>query len=144
MCLATVLLEYHNCLHLRHSNVEVKPNMWIWVILFRLSGPHRLWVRVFRSETRHLTENFIRISVYYSGFQFEHFLTEHYGTCVFRLDYSGPSREFFFLVSRELFNPYYGLFEYSANDTYTVQISPMSAFVDNHHEWWAVCTDSSE
>ena len=52
-----------------------------------------------------------------------------------RLDYSGPSREFFFLVSRELFNPYYGLFEYSANDTYTVQISPMSAFVDNHHEW---------
>uniref|UniRef100_A0A3B4ZUQ1 HECT-type E3 ubiquitin transferase n=1 Tax=Stegastes partitus TaxID=144197 RepID=A0A3B4ZUQ1_9TELE len=25
------------------------------------------------------------------------------------LDYSGPSREFFFLVSRELFNPYYGL-----------------------------------
>uniref|UniRef100_A0A8C8LTR1 HECT-type E3 ubiquitin transferase n=1 Tax=Oncorhynchus tshawytscha TaxID=74940 RepID=A0A8C8LTR1_ONCTS len=51
------------------------------------------------------------------------------------LDYSGPSREFFFLVSRELFNPYYGLFEYSANDTYTVQISPMSAFVDNHHEW---------
>lgn len=54
----------------------------------------------------------------------------------FRLDYSGPSREFFFLVSRELFNPYYGLFEYSANDTYTVQISPMSAFVDNHHEWW--------
>lgn len=55
--------------------------------------------------------------------------------CVCRLDYSGPSREFFFLVSRELFNPYYGLFEYSANDTYTVQISPMSAFVDNHHEW---------
>uniref|UniRef100_A0A3P8WGC3 HECT-type E3 ubiquitin transferase n=1 Tax=Cynoglossus semilaevis TaxID=244447 RepID=A0A3P8WGC3_CYNSE len=51
------------------------------------------------------------------------------------LDYSGPSREFFFLVSRELFNPYYGLFEYSANDTYTVQISPMSAFVDNHHEF---------
>ncbi|KAI7809118.1 putative E3 ubiquitin-protein ligase HECW2-like, partial [Triplophysa rosa] len=53
-----------------------------------------------------------------------------------KLDYSGPSREFFFLVSRELFNPYYGLFEYSANDTYTVQISPMSAFVDNHHEWF--------
>ncbi|XP_077461798.1 E3 ubiquitin-protein ligase HECW2 [Stigmatopora argus] len=52
------------------------------------------------------------------------------------LDYSGPSREFFFLVSRELFNPYYGLFEYSANDTYTVQISPMSAFVDNHQEWF--------
>ncbi len=51
------------------------------------------------------------------------------------LDYGGPSREFFFLLSRELFNPYYGLFEYSANDTYTVQISPMSAFVENAHEW---------
>ncbi|KAM6282496.1 E3 ubiquitin-protein ligase HECW1 isoform 4-T4 [Porphyrio hochstetteri] len=52
------------------------------------------------------------------------------------LDYSGPSREFFFLLSQELFNPYYGLFEYSANDTYTVQISPMSAFVENHLEWF--------
>lgn len=52
------------------------------------------------------------------------------------LDYGGPSREFFFLLSRELFNPYYGLFEYSANDTYTVQVSPMSAFVDNCHEWF--------
>lgn len=39
------------------------------------------------------------------------------------LDYGGPSREFFFLISREVFNPYYGLFEYSANDTYTVQVS---------------------
>ena len=52
------------------------------------------------------------------------------------LDYGGPSREFFFLLSRELFNPYYGLFEYSANDTYTVQVSPMSAFVDNANEWF--------
>ncbi|KAG7274944.1 hypothetical protein CRUP_033616 [Coryphaenoides rupestris] len=50
------------------------------------------------------------------------------------LDYSGPSREFFFLLSQELFNPYYGLFEYSANDTYTIQISPMSAFVENQLE----------
>lgn len=52
------------------------------------------------------------------------------------LDYGGPSREFFFLLSRELFNPYYGLFEYSANDTYTVQISPMSRFVDNYQDWF--------
>lgn len=52
------------------------------------------------------------------------------------LDYGGPSREFFFLLSRELFNPYYGLFEYSANDTYTVQVSPMSTFVDNCHDWY--------
>uniref|UniRef100_A0A914UWT3 HECT-type E3 ubiquitin transferase n=1 Tax=Plectus sambesii TaxID=2011161 RepID=A0A914UWT3_9BILA len=55
------------------------------------------------------------------------------------LDYGGPSREFFFLLSRDLFNPYYGLFEYSANDTYTVQISPMSAFVDNYIEWFYFC-----
>jgi len=52
------------------------------------------------------------------------------------LDYGGPSREFFFLLSRELFNPYYGLFEYSANDQYTVQISPMSACIDDHLEWF--------
>ena len=39
------------------------------------------------------------------------------------LDYGGPAREFFFLLSREVFNPYYGLFEYSANDTYTVQVT---------------------
>lgn len=52
------------------------------------------------------------------------------------LDYGGPSREFFFLLSRELFNPYYGLFEYSANDQYTVQISPMSAFVDHYNDWF--------
>nr|XP_009857929.2 E3 ubiquitin-protein ligase HECW2-like [Ciona intestinalis] len=52
------------------------------------------------------------------------------------LDYSGPSREFFFLISRELFNPYYGLFEYSAVDTYTVQISPLSTFADSPHEWF--------
>ena len=59
-------------------------------------------------------------------------------TLCYRLDYGGPAREFFFLLSRELFNPYYGLFEYSANDTYTVQISPMSAFVDNAAEWYVI------
>lgn len=30
------------------------------------------------------------------------------------LDYGGVAREWFFLLSREMFNPYYGLFEYSA------------------------------
>ncbi|XP_058063132.1 E3 ubiquitin-protein ligase HECW2 [Anopheles bellator] len=44
------------------------------------------------------------------------------------LDYGGPSREFFYLLSRRLFNPYHGLYEYSANDIYTVQITPV------HHE----------
>ena len=45
------------------------------------------------------------------------------------LDYGGPSREFFFLLSREVFNPYYGLFEYSANDTYTVQVFTLSLII---------------
>ncbi|XP_028415396.1 E3 ubiquitin-protein ligase HECW2-like [Dendronephthya gigantea] len=52
------------------------------------------------------------------------------------LDYGGPQREFFFLISRQLFNPYYGLFEYSAQDTYTLHISSMSSFVDNAHDWY--------
>ena len=66
----------------------------------------------------------------------------HCSLC-YRLDYGGPAREFFFLLSRELFNPYYGLFEYSANDTYTVQISPMSAFVDNAAEWYVINSSTS-
>lgn len=52
------------------------------------------------------------------------------------LDYGGPSREFFFLLSRLIFNPFYGLFEYSANDTYTVQISPTSLFISNNIDWF--------
>ena len=51
------------------------------------------------------------------------------------LDYGGPAREFFFLISRQLFNPYYGLFEYSASDTYTLQVSPASRYVDHAHAW---------
>ena len=50
------------------------------------------------------------------------------------LDYGGLSREFFFLLSHEMvrlrfagpadrqFNPFYGLFEYSAHDNYTLQV----------------------
>ena len=30
------------------------------------------------------------------------------------LDYGGVSREWFYLLSKEMFNPYYGLFENSA------------------------------
>lgn len=52
------------------------------------------------------------------------------------LDYGGPAREFFYLLSRELFNPYYGLFEYSASDMYTVQISSMSTYQDQVLDWF--------
>nr|CDJ89241.1 HECT domain containing protein [Haemonchus contortus] len=51
------------------------------------------------------------------------------------LDYGGPSRELFYLLSRELFHPYYGLFEYSAPDQYTVQISPHSNLVQQELQW---------
>lgn len=49
------------------------------------------------------------------------------------LDYGGASREFFYLLSREMFNPYYGLFEYSAADNYTLQINPCSGMCNEDH-----------
>jgi len=52
-----------------------------------------------------------------------------------RLDYGGPQREFFFKLSRQLFNPYYGLFEYSAHGSYTIQISPQSAQIEDALHW---------
>ena len=48
------------------------------------------------------------------------------------LDYGGLAREFFFLLSREMFNPYYCLFEYSASDNYTLQISANSDVNPDH------------
>ncbi|KAH7103559.1 ubiquitin-protein ligase [Auriculariales sp. MPI-PUGE-AT-0066] len=52
------------------------------------------------------------------------------------LDYGGVSREFFFLLSHELFNPSYCLFEYSSHDNYTLQISPASGINPEHLEWF--------
>ena len=48
------------------------------------------------------------------------------------LDYGGLSREFFYLLSHEMFNPFYCLFEYSAHDNYTLQISPHSDINPEH------------
>ncbi|KAH3671413.1 hypothetical protein WICMUC_004637 [Wickerhamomyces mucosus] len=48
------------------------------------------------------------------------------------LDYGGVSREFFFLLSHEMFNPFYCLFEYSAHDNYTLQINPNSGINPEH------------
>ena len=53
------------------------------------------------------------------------------------LDYGGPQRELFFKLSRVLFNPYYGLFEYTAHGAYTVQISQYSSQIDDAHLWLA-------
>lgn len=49
------------------------------------------------------------------------------------LDYGGASREWFYLLSKEMFNPYYGLFEYSAADNYTLQINPNSEMCNEDH-----------
>lgn len=49
------------------------------------------------------------------------------------LDYGGASREWFYLLSKEMFNPYYGLFEYSATDNYTLQINPYSGVCSDDH-----------
>ncbi|XP_014289264.1 E3 ubiquitin-protein ligase Nedd-4 isoform X1 [Halyomorpha halys] len=49
------------------------------------------------------------------------------------LDYGGLAREWFFLLSKEMFNPYYGLFEYSAMDNYTLQINPISGLCNEEH-----------
>ena len=49
------------------------------------------------------------------------------------LDYGGVAREWFYLLSKEMFNPYYGLFEYSATDNYTLQINPYSGLCNDDH-----------
>ncbi|KAF7365181.1 E3 ubiquitin-protein ligase [Mycena venus] len=48
------------------------------------------------------------------------------------LDYGGVGREWFFLLSHEIFNPSYGLFEYSTHDNYTLQINPASGINPDH------------
>uniref|UniRef100_H2YRY9 HECT-type E3 ubiquitin transferase n=1 Tax=Ciona savignyi TaxID=51511 RepID=H2YRY9_CIOSA len=52
------------------------------------------------------------------------------------LDYGGVAREWFYLLSKEMFNPYYGLFEYSATDNYTLQINPNSGMCNEDHFDW--------
>jgi len=51
------------------------------------------------------------------------------------LDYGGVSREFFFLLSHDMFNPFYGLFEYSAHDNYTLQINAYSSINPEHIQY---------
>jgi E3 ubiquitin ligase SMURF1/2 len=43
------------------------------------------------------------------------------------LDYGGVAREWLHLLSREMLNPQYGLFQYSRDDHYTLQINPDSS-----------------
>lgn len=43
------------------------------------------------------------------------------------LDYGGIAREWIYLLSHDMLNPYYGLFQYSRDDVYTLQINPDSS-----------------
>ena len=52
------------------------------------------------------------------------------------LDYGGVSREWFFLLSHEMFNPSYGLSVYSAYDNYTLQINPASGVNPEHLDYF--------
>lgn len=49
------------------------------------------------------------------------------------LDYGGVSREWCFLLSKHVFNPYYGLFEYSTLDQYTLQVNAHSGMANPEH-----------
>lgn len=48
------------------------------------------------------------------------------------LDYGGVAREWLHLLSREMLNPQYGLFQYSADDRYSLQINPDSGINPDH------------
>ena len=48
------------------------------------------------------------------------------------LDYGGVAREWFFLISHEMLNPMYCLFEYAAGNNYQLQINPASHVNPEH------------
>ncbi|RZF41775.1 hypothetical protein LSTR_LSTR012292 [Laodelphax striatellus] len=48
------------------------------------------------------------------------------------LDYGGVAREWLYLLSHEMLNPQYGLFQYSREGNYTLQINPDSGVNPEH------------
>jgi len=48
------------------------------------------------------------------------------------LDYGGVAREWLYCLSHEMLNPYYGLFQYSREDIYTLEVNPNSAINPDH------------
>ncbi|XP_002127387.3 E3 ubiquitin-protein ligase SMURF2 isoform X1 [Ciona intestinalis] len=48
------------------------------------------------------------------------------------LDYGGLAREWLYILSHEMLNPYYGLFQYSREDIYTLQINADSHINPDH------------
>ena len=49
-----------------------------------------------------------------------------------KLTFYQPYREWFFLVSHEVLNPMYCLFEYAGSTNYTLQINPASKINPDH------------
>jgi len=49
------------------------------------------------------------------------------------LDYGGVAREWFHLLSKEILNPAHGLFQYTSDDIYNLQINPDSGIVYREH-----------
>ncbi|GMT00506.1 hypothetical protein PENTCL1PPCAC_22680 [Pristionchus entomophagus] len=56
-----------------------------------------------------------------------------FGEFEFGLDFGGVSREWCFLLSKHIFNPFYGLFEYSALGQYTLQLNAHSGMANPQH-----------
>uniref|UniRef100_A0A674EKU0 E3 ubiquitin-protein ligase n=2 Tax=Salmo trutta TaxID=8032 RepID=A0A674EKU0_SALTR len=52
------------------------------------------------------------------------------------LDYGGVAREWFFLLSHEVLNPMYCLFEYAGKDNYCLQINPASNINPDHLKYF--------
>ncbi|TRY98607.1 hypothetical protein DNTS_005287 [Danionella cerebrum] len=52
------------------------------------------------------------------------------------LDYGGVAREWFFLLSHEVLNPMYCLFEYAGKDNYCLQINPASFINPDHLKYF--------
>lgn len=48
------------------------------------------------------------------------------------LDYGGLARKWFFLLSHEVLNPVYCLFEYASKNNYCLQINPASTINPDH------------
>ena len=52
------------------------------------------------------------------------------------LDYGGPAREWFFLLSHQMLNPMYCLFEYAGGHNYSLQINPASGVNPEHLQYF--------
>jgi E3 ubiquitin ligase SMURF1/2 len=57
------------------------------------------------------------------------------------IDYGGVAREWLYLLSKQMFSPDYGLFEYVTDDDYLLQLSPISSANPDHLNYFKVIYD---